>query len=234
MQIAPALAEGQLALGFALFTGRLDVAGSRPYFDRAYELGGGNADIALLYALYCSRAGRAQEAMAGLTRSRARPAECAGVPRERLGRLCRPSLRRWLPPLAQALTFNPKMTYAHALRGYAFLGLNRPADAEKEFEAEPRRSSTFRASRSATPSLAGPMPRRRLSPISSRRSATAPFTSRLSVLAQWGRIDDALQRLDRARKVGDSGLIYVRTDPLLDPIRRDPRFSRFVKQLNAS
>ena len=52
------------------------------------------------------------------------------------------------------------------------------------------------------------------------------------VLAQWGRIDDALQRLERARQVGDSGLIYARTDPLLDPIRSDPRFARFLKELN--
>jgi hypothetical protein len=48
-------------------------------------------------------------------------------------------------------------------------------------------------------------------------------------MAQWGRPDDALARLERARVIGDSGLSQVITDPLLDPIARDPRFVRFVK-----
>jgi hypothetical protein len=51
------------------------------------------------------------------------------------------------------------------------------------------------------------------------------------VMAQWGRADDALVRLDRARAIGDSGLSLVATDPLLDPISKDQRFIRFVKDL---
>jgi hypothetical protein len=51
------------------------------------------------------------------------------------------------------------------------------------------------------------------------------------VMAQWGRTDEALARLQRAREIGDSGLSYVATDPLLDPIAKDPRFLRFIKDL---
>jgi hypothetical protein len=52
------------------------------------------------------------------------------------------------------------------------------------------------------------------------------------VLAQWGRPDEAIERLQRARAVGDSGLIYLATDPLLDPIRKHPKFTLLLKQLN--
>jgi hypothetical protein len=51
------------------------------------------------------------------------------------------------------------------------------------------------------------------------------------VLAQWGRADEALQKLARAREVGDSGLTYAATDVMLDPLRRDRRFTHFVNVL---
>ena len=45
------------------------------------------------------------------------------------------------------------------------------------------------------------------------------------VLAQWGQLDTAIARLQQARAIGDSGLVYARNDPLLDPLRGDPRFA---------
>ena len=51
------------------------------------------------------------------------------------------------------------------------------------------------------------------------------------VMAQWGKADDAMARLQRARAIGDSGLSMIATDPLLDPISRDPKFTRLVKDL---
>ena len=51
------------------------------------------------------------------------------------------------------------------------------------------------------------------------------------VLAQWGDPAGALAALERARAVGDGGLVYLATDPLLDPIRDDPRFRRLLTGL---
>jgi hypothetical protein len=45
------------------------------------------------------------------------------------------------------------------------------------------------------------------------------------ILAQWGERNGALSRLEQARRIGDSGLIYLRNDPLLDPLRDDPPFA---------
>ena len=39
--------------------------------------------------------------------------------------------------------------------------------------------------------------------------------------AQWGELDAAIAKLQQARRIGDSGLIYLRNDPLLDPLRKD-------------
>ena len=51
------------------------------------------------------------------------------------------------------------------------------------------------------------------------------------ILAQWGDRDAAIERLQRALAIGDSGLIYARNDPLLDPLRGDPRFSKLLNSL---
>ena len=51
------------------------------------------------------------------------------------------------------------------------------------------------------------------------------------VLAQWGRLDAAIARLQHARAIGDSGLVYARNDPLLDPLRGDPRFAELLKSI---
>ena len=37
--------------------------------------------------------------------------------------------------------------------------------------------------------------------------------------------------LQRARELGDSGLIYAQTDPLLDPLRSLPAFQQLLQQL---
>jgi hypothetical protein len=50
-------------------------------------------------------------------------------------------------------------------------------------------------------------------------------------MAQWGRADEAIAKLQRARMIGDSGLSMIGTDPLLDPISGDSRFIRLVKDL---
>jgi hypothetical protein len=54
------------------------------------------------------------------------------------------------------------------------------------------------------------------------------------VLAQWGQAGPALDTLRRARQVGDSGLTYAATDPLLDPLRGNPAFTQFLNALQLS
>ncbi len=232
VELAPDLAEGHLALGYAMFAGRLDIAGARPSYERAYALGHGNAEIALLYALYCSRAGRPREA--ALAVQRAVVLDPLNPRAFRAQGSVAYAARRYseaLPPLRRALELNPKMNFAHSLIGSALLGLGRTADALKEFEAEP--GASFRLSGLAVTELR----------LGNRVAAQKAFDQLVNevgdsaayqqaqVLAQWGRADEAVDRLQRARAVGDSGLTYAGTDPMLDPLRRNPRFISFLSTL---
>jgi TolB-like protein len=235
IDLAPNLAEGHLALAYATFAGKLDIRGAWPSYQKAYQLGYGNADIVLLYALYCSRAGRPGEAKAAV--ERAVLLDPLNPRAFRAQGSVAYAARRYadaLPPLRRALQLNPKMGFAHSLAGNCLLGLGRTADALKEFEAEPE--AQFRLTGLA-------IAQNRLGNRAAAEKAFADLHSEVGdsavyqqaeVLAQWGRGDEALQKLARARQVGDSGLTYAATDVMLDPLRRDSRFVQFLKVLNVS
>jgi tetratricopeptide (TPR) repeat protein len=50
--------------------------------------------------------------------------------------------------------------------------------------------------------------------------------------AQWGNRSKALDWLDTAMRVRAPGLLAIKTDPLMDPLRNEPRFQAIVKALN--
>jgi len=51
------------------------------------------------------------------------------------------------------------------------------------------------------------------------------------IAAQAGQLDQALVGLLHARDVGDVGLALAYTDPMLDPLRNRPEFSRLLSEL---
>jgi TolB-like protein/tetratricopeptide (TPR) repeat protein len=230
--LAPDLAEAHLALGFALFTGRLDLAAARPAYDRAYQLGRGNADVVLLFALYCSRAARAREAAQAVEQAVA--LDPLNPRAHRAEGSVAYAARRYsdaLPPLRKALDLNPKMTFAHFLAGASLMGLGRLPEARKEFEAEPENEFHFSGLAIIERMLGdGAAADKAFADLIATRGDSASY-QQAEVLAQWGRPDEAIKKLVRARQVGDSGLVYVATDPLLDPIRSDARFNAFVRSL---
>ena len=235
VELAPGLADAHLALGYALFSGKLDIQGARQSYERAYQLGRGNADIALLYALYCSRAGRPAEAHAAIERALLLDPINARV--HRAAGSIDYAARRYeeaLAPLRRALQLNPKISNAHALLGNCLMLLGRLKEARAEFDAEP--TAFYRLTGLA-------IVEHKLGNRAAAQSAYAELVREMGeasayqhaeVLAQWGRADEAVASLVRAREIGDSGLIYLATDPLLDPIRNHPGFISLLNELGAA
>ena len=52
-----------------------------------------------------------------------------------------------------------------------------------------------------------------------------------TIYAQWGNRAQALEWLETALRLRDSGLEYLKTDPLMDPLRKEPRFQGIVREL---
>jgi TolB-like protein/Tfp pilus assembly protein PilF len=51
------------------------------------------------------------------------------------------------------------------------------------------------------------------------------------IYAQWSKTSDALAWLEKAMQLRDPGLEWMKTDPLLDPLRNEPRFQAIEKAL---
>ena len=52
------------------------------------------------------------------------------------------------------------------------------------------------------------------------------------IYAQWARPDESIKWLEKAAEMRDPGLIAIKVDPFLDPIRKMPRFEDVVAVLN--
>jgi len=231
-EIAPTLAEGHLALGYALFSGRLDVRGARPSYDKAYQYGRGNADIVLLYASYAVRTRRFREARDAIDWALA--LDPLNPRTHRAAGTIAFASRRFADAITQAqraLELNPKISNANAGVGDSLMQLGKLAEARAAYLKEP--STMFRLRglaalehRAGNQAAADKALAQLISDV-----GDAAMYQQAEVMAQWGRADEAMARLQRARAIGDSGLIMIATDPMLDPISRDPRFTRLVKDL---
>jgi hypothetical protein len=52
-----------------------------------------------------------------------------------------------------------------------------------------------------------------------------------TIYAQWRNQAKALEWLETALRVRDPGLEFLKTDPLLDPLRKEPRFKAIEREL---
>ena len=52
-----------------------------------------------------------------------------------------------------------------------------------------------------------------------------------TIYAQWGDRPKALGWLEKAMRLRDPGLVGLKTDPLMDPLREEPRFQAVLREL---
>lgn len=230
--LAPKYANAYSMLGFVQFQGKLDARAAREPFEKSDALGRGEANVQARWAQYCARTGRDREATEAMQRALSRDVLNALI--YRAAGTVEYAARRFeasIPPLRQALQMNPKMSRAHAHVGDALLNLGKLAQAREEYAAEPvpdfrlaglaiaeHRDGKQGAARAAMDKLVAEL-------------GDSVLYQQAQVLAQWGELDTAMARLLKAREMGDSGLIYARNDPFLDPLRKDPRMAALLAGL---
>ena len=231
IDLAPQLPEGQLALGYALFAGQLDVRGARRNYDLAYRYGRGDADIILLYALYTVHAGRFAEARSAIERAVALDPLNPRV--HRAAGSIDYSARDYdgaIGHLRRAIVLNPEIANAYAMLGVCLMEKGAIEPARAALAKEPK--AMFRLTGQAI------LEQR----VGNHAAAQHAFDTLVSdagdsalyqqaeVMAQWGRLDQAMALLEKARRVGDSGITLIVSDPMLAPLSRDPRFRRLVAE----
>ena len=233
IRIAPNLAIGHAAIA-QLFQSNLDIARAANAFDRAVQLAPGNADIVGRYVYLLARIGRQTDALTAADR-------VVGLdPLNHFSYENRASalydLRRYRDALDYAQKVrrdSPELFKAPGLSADCLLMLGRPLEASRvygELDADSWQQlngQTLALARAGHRSAAV----KNLAKFKRLFGDTSSYQYG-GIYAQLGDREQALGALEQALAIRDGGLVSIKIDPLLDPIRREPRFEAVVKRMN--
>jgi serine/threonine-protein kinase len=145
-------------------------------------------------------------------------------------------LRRYPEAVAagrKALDLAPKFEVAHQMLGDAFLLLGQSTAAKGEYEAlgndDPFRLARLALLAARTGDRVGA--ERTMAQLKQQAGDGASYQYG-EIYAQLGDKDRAFAEFDNSIRAKDAGLIYLKVDPFLDPIRSDPRYARLLGKLN--
>jgi TolB-like protein/tetratricopeptide (TPR) repeat protein len=232
LKLAPELADAHSALAFALVRGRMDVRASRLPYEQSRMLGWGDADVLIRYADYCINVGRVKEAEAVTQRVlvldplNPRIFRILGIIQSLDGRY-----QDAIASTEQALALNPKMGGAHAAIGLVQFRLGALDKARQAYDRE-----TFGLFRKAGLSIIDfklgdkSSANRLMADILAEYGDNALY-QKAQILAQRGDNDAAMDTLEHGYETGDSGLLVMRYDTYLDPLRSHPRFIRLLNRM---
>jgi eukaryotic-like serine/threonine-protein kinase len=230
--LAPNLAEGHLALAYYFNWGSLDFAQANSEYECALALDSGNARVLAYYAQFAAAMGRVDVAIADGQRAKSLDPLNSGT-HDVLG-LVLFFTRHYEEAIAafgDALALDPENAQAYSFRGLAYYSLGEFEDARVSCERKPDYFEGVeflgivyeKLGRHADAEA-------QLSKLVAVAGDNAAFEY-AEIYAQWGNTTKALEWLDKALILRDSGLLSLKTDPYLDPLRQEPRFQAIEKAL---
>jgi TolB-like protein len=230
--LAPELADGYGALASVLQNGFLEFAQASENCERAAALAPGNAWTLSICGLYAVFMGHTDAGIAAARQATVLDPLNPHVRTHLLWALL--SGHRYAEAVAVGtalVAFDPENSYAYSMRGRASYALG-------DFQSALASCAIKPDSPANQPCLA--VTYRKLGRQADAEATLAAFQhsqrelgayNYATIYAQWGDTPKALEWLETALKLRDSGLAQLKTDPLLDPLRNEPRFRAIEKAL---
>jgi TolB-like protein/Tfp pilus assembly protein PilF len=230
--LGPALAEAYLALALVFAEGMHDFTQASNAYARAQALAPGNAGVLRDFGRFAVLMGQTELGLAALRRA---------VVLDPLNPSFHVKLgdallfaRRYDEAIAafdDTLTLDPKNSLAYADRGLAHYGRGDLQNAVKSCEI----NSSYDQSRVCLAVAYEKLGRRAeaqdmLAKLQAERGDDEAYQY-AEVYAQWKDAAESLHWLDVAVRLHDSGLLLLKADPLLDPVRKEPRFQAIERDL---
>lgn len=231
--LAPELVQAHIALAGVLESGTLDFAQASAEYERAAALAPGNAEVLRASGLFAAHMGHFNAAVAAERRAVALD-PLAVLDRVHLGGALYVARRyaEAAAAFAESNTLNPEFKSSYGRRGLALLELGDLQGARASCES--RRD--YWLSQQCLAVVYEKLGRdadaqAELGKMQAALGDSAAYQY-ATVYAQWGDRAKALQWLDTAMRLRDPGLEGLKVDPLMDPLRREPRFHAILRELN--
>lgn len=233
LSIAPNLSSVHRAL-FYLESSNLEIGPAYAQLQRARQLAPGDADVLSDLATFSSSLGNGDAALSLADQA------------IKLDPLNANSYAQRLSALFYARRYQDAVSYGQSLQskfankklgatviGDSFILLGRNQDAQTAYDAVPpdywRRLTGEAIIHIRAADRAGG--EQKLAQLR-KEFGDAASTQFAEIYAQMGDKDAAFTALDHAYAIKDSGILALKADPFLDPIRSDPRFTGLVQKMN--
>ncbi|MEM8724144.1 MAG: TIR domain-containing protein [Pseudomonadota bacterium] len=232
IRLAPDFADGHSVLGYIFSNELLAMKKAREPYAKSVQLGQGDAEILSRYAVYRSRMGDFVAAREAIGRALALDPLNARVFRfagniEYDSKQYGAAIQRF----RDALTIQANASMSNYLVGITQLALGETQAAKDSFDKESRfvwqKTGLAIAEHMLGNSAAA---QQHFGELQDRQGDKSNYQY-MQVQAQWGDEAEALSALDAAWAARDGGLIQLKNDPLLDPIRQHPRFQEILVEL---
>jgi TolB-like protein/Flp pilus assembly protein TadD len=232
LALAPDLVQGHLALAAVAENGTLDFTQANDEYERALALAPGNAQVLRNSGGFAAYMGHFDAGVAAARRAvvldpLARQSHIV------LGRALY-AARRYeeaVAAFAEVISLDPDFKAAYADRGFAYYGLGDLERARASCETKP----DYWGSQQCLSVIYDKLGRHAdaEAELSKMKAAggDASAYQYATIYAQWGNLPKALEWLETAWRLRDPGLVQLKTDPLLDPLRKEPRFQGIVREL---
>ena len=230
-ELAPDLAQAHLALA-EVSENALDFRQANDEYQRALALAPGNAQVLRLSGLFAAFIGHFDAGIAAARRAvvldpLARPAHTA------LGRVLYAARRyaETVTVFAEGISLQPDYTTSYGWRGFAYYGLGDLERARASCETKPDHWVSLQCLAVIYEKLGRHADAEaELAKMKADGGDTFAYQY-ATIYAQWGDRAKALEWLETAWRLRDPGLENLKTDPLLDPVRNEPRFQAIEREL---
>ena len=232
LALAPDLAQAHFALALVSEEGSLDFTQASEAYERALALAPGNAEVLRESGSFAALTGHFDAALAA-TRRAVVLDPLARQSHDELGSALN-AARRYeeaVAAFAEVIRLDPDLKSTYAERGLAYYGLGDLQSARSSCETQP----DYWGSQWCLAVIYDKLGRHadaeaELSKLKAAQSDAAAYQY-ATIYAQWGNRAKALEWLETALRLRDSGLVQLKTDPLMDPLRKEPRFQAIEREL---
>jgi serine/threonine-protein kinase len=232
--LAPASSDGYFARGLLRQGAHQDWAGALADLERARELNPGVSEIVVLQGSLLATLGRLPEATAALERAVSLdPLDARAHLSLAIVGLGTGRLDQALASATRAMELAPQNNRAARTLGFALLLLHRLPEARAAFRRSTNVLFSWMGDAMIDHTLGNAVASQRmLDSILAEPGVEQGGCYQVAQIHAWrGETDRAFEWLGRSVETHDPGTIYVKYDPILQPLRSDPRYVALLRRL---